>query len=102
MLPYTSKLITNMSATIISYVAGGCSCLCLYPQALKAYQSKKTEDLSPVTFFLLLVAMVLWMVYGILTSTWALVAENVIRIPAIVFLNIHIYHSQHRENQDSI
>ena len=58
---------------------------------MKAYQSKKTDDLSPVTFFLLLVAMVLWMVYGVLTDTWALVAENSISIQTVVFLNIQIY-----------
>ena len=89
-----------MNATIVSYVAGACSCFCLYPQAVKAYQSKKTDDLSPVTFFLLLVAMVLWMVYGVLTDTWALVAENAISIPTVVFLNMQIYCFQHRTNKD--
>ena len=89
-----------MNATIVSYVAGACSCLCLYPQAVKAYQSKKTDDLSPVTFFLLLIAMVLWMVYGVLTDTWALVAENAISIPTVVFLNMQIYCFQHRTNKD--
>ena len=91
-----------MLATIVSYVAGACSCLCLYPQAVKAYRSKKTDDLSCVTFFLLLLAMILWMVYGILTSTWALVIENVIRIPAVVFLNVYIYCSQRVKSTDGI
>ena len=89
-----------MNATIVSYVAGACSCFCLYPQAVKAYQSKKTDDLSPATFFLLLIAMVLWMVYGVLTDTWALVAENAISIPTVVFLNMQIYWFQDRTNKD--
>ena len=88
-----------MNASIVSYAAGACSCFCLYPQDLKAYKSKKTDDLSPGTFFLLLVAMVLWMVYGIMTETWALVAENVISIPTVVFLNTYIYSSQHGTNK---
>ena len=95
-----SKNIKQMHASIVSYAAGACSCFCLYPQAVKAYQSKKTDDLSPVTFFLLLVAMVLWMVYGILTCTWALVAENAISIPTVVFLNMSIYCSQNGRNKD--
>ena len=89
-----------MNASIVSYAAGACSCFCLCPQAVKAYRSKKTDDLSPVTFFLLLVAMVLWMVYGILTETWALVAENAISIPTVVFLNMYIYASQLGTNKD--
>ena len=91
-----------MLATIVSYIAGACSCLCLYPQAVKAYRSKKTDDLSGVTFFLLLVAMILWMVYGILTSTWALVIENAVRIPAVVFLNVYIYCSHRVKSKDII
>ena len=90
-----------MLATIVSYIAGACSCLCLYPQAAKAYRSKKTDDLSCGTFFLLLLAMILWMVYGILTSTWALVIENAVRIPAVVFLNAYIY-SQRVKNTDVV
>ena len=89
-----------MNVAIVSYAAGACSCFCLCPQAVKAYQSKKTDDLSPVTFFLLLVAMVLWMVYGVLTDTWALVAENAISIPTVVFLNMQIYWFQDRTNKD--
>ena len=80
-----------MNASVVSYAAGACSCFCLCPQAIKAYRSKKTDDLSPVTFFMLLLAMILWMVYGILTATWALVAENAISIPTVVFLNVYIH-----------
>ena len=90
-----------MLATIVSYVAGACSCLCLYPQAVKAYRSKKTDDLSCATFLLLLFAMILWMIFGILTSTWALVIENAVRIPAVVFLNAYIY-SQRVKNTDVV
>lgn len=48
------------------------------PQAYKTIKTRSTRDLSMVTFSLLFIGVVMWLVYGILIHDFPLILANVI------------------------
>lgn len=46
------------------------------PQAIKAWKTKSTKDVSFLMFLLLTTGVVLWFIYGILIMSWPLILAN--------------------------
>jgi MtN3 and saliva related transmembrane protein len=63
-------------AAIVGYVAGICSTLTFIPQFLKIYQTKSSKDLSLGAFSVLVVATVLWLLYGFMIDSLPMIATN--------------------------
>ena len=49
----------------IGFLAGLLSTIAFIPQVIKAFKTKKTNDISLTTNILLLFAIILWIIYGI-------------------------------------
>lgn len=60
----------------LGYLAGALTVFSLWPQVLRVWRTKQTQDLSFRTFVLLITAGVMWIVYGILTADWPVIATN--------------------------
>jgi MtN3 and saliva related transmembrane protein len=60
----------------LGYLAGALTVLSLWPQVLRVWRTKQSQDLSFRTFVLLITAGVMWIVYGILTADWPVIATN--------------------------
>jgi MtN3 and saliva related transmembrane protein len=60
----------------LGYLAGALTVLSLWPQVLRVWRTKQSQDLSVRTFALLITAGVMWIVYGILTADWPVIATN--------------------------
>jgi MtN3 and saliva related transmembrane protein len=60
----------------LGYAAGALTVLSLWPQVLRAWRTKQTQDLSLRAFALLITAGILWIIYGILSSDWPVIATN--------------------------
>jgi MtN3 and saliva related transmembrane protein len=68
----------------LGYVAGLLTVGAFLPQVIRTWRTKQTRDLSLATFGLLISTGSLWMIYGMLTDDWPVIAANA----GIVVLNV--------------
>jgi len=62
--------------TILGLTAGFCTTLAFLPQVLKTWRTRSTADISLGMFSVLVFGIVLWLIYGALTSDLPLVVAN--------------------------
>lgn len=62
--------------TLIGLAAGTCTTLAFLPQALKAWRTRSTRDISLSMFLVFLAGVLLWLTYGLLLDDLPLVAAN--------------------------
>ena len=79
-------MIIDFISKYIGYFAAFCTTIAFLPQAIKAWKTKSTKDISLYMFLLLVVGILAWLVYGILISSLPLVIANL----AGLFLAISI------------
>lgn len=60
----------------LGYVAGVVTVGSFLPQVVRAWRTKRTGDLSLAMFALLVCAGTMWMIYGVMTRDWPVVATN--------------------------
>ena len=63
-------------ADIIGFIGGALTTLALVPQAVKAWKTKHTRDISIWWILTLTIGIILWLVYGILISSLPIIAAN--------------------------
>jgi MtN3 and saliva related transmembrane protein len=64
--------------TLLGLAAGIVVATAFFPQVLKVYKSKQTRDISLLTFSMIVIASVLWTVYGIILKDLPIIAANVV------------------------
>jgi MtN3 and saliva related transmembrane protein len=67
-----------VSAIIIGLIAGTLTTIAFLPQVIKAWKTRKTRDISLITFSLLVLGIFLWLVYGALIDDLPLIIFNAI------------------------
>jgi MtN3 and saliva related transmembrane protein len=60
----------------LGYFAGMLTVSAFLPQVVRAWRTRQTRDLSMATFALLITTGSLWMVYGVMTADWPVIAAN--------------------------
>ena len=68
---------------IISYVgffAGFCTTIAFIPQAMKAWKTKSTKDISLLMFLIFTTGVIFWLIYGILINELPLIVANAITL----------------------
>ena len=60
----------------LGYVAGLLTVGAFLPQVVRAWRTTRTTDLSLATFALLITTGSLWMIYGMLSADWPVIAAN--------------------------
>jgi len=63
-------------ADIIGFIGGALTTLALVPQAVKAWRTKHTRDISIWWILTLTIGIILWLVYGILIGSLPIIAAN--------------------------
>lgn len=66
------------STVIVGFAAAFCSTVAFVPQALKAWRTRSTQDVSLITFLTIIIGCVLWMIYAWLRGDVAVFATNAI------------------------
>ncbi|MUP44710.1 hypothetical protein E0K83_02995 [Gramella sp. BOM4] len=61
---------------ILGLVAGVCTTIAVIPQIMRSYKTKKVNDVSPGMFFILLLGVLLWVIYGITQNDIPIIATN--------------------------
>ena len=62
---------------IIGFIGGALTTLALVPQAVKAWRTKHTRDISIWWILTLIIGILLWLVYGILIGSLPIIVSNV-------------------------
>jgi MtN3 and saliva related transmembrane protein len=60
----------------LGYFAGLLTVGAFLPQVVRAWRTRQTRDLSLATFALLITTGSLWMIYGVVTKDWPVIAAN--------------------------
>ena len=60
----------------LGYFAGVLTVGAFLPQVVRTWRTRQTRDLSLATFGLLVTTGSLWMIYGMLTADWPVIAAN--------------------------
>lgn len=66
----------SLLTTTLGLVAAACTTIAFAPQALKAWRSRSTADISLSMFLLLVTGIVLWLIYGLLIADIPLIVAN--------------------------
>lgn len=77
--------------TAIGMVAAICTTASFLPQAIKIIKFKKTRDISLLTYLLLEVGILMWLVYGVMIGQMPIILANAVTLlftTAILFLKI--------------
>lgn len=79
--------------TFIGYLAAILTTTAFVPQAMRAWRTRSTSDISLLMFLMLTVGIFLWLVYGILMHDAPLIAANLVTgILAASILYLKIRH----------
>jgi MtN3 and saliva related transmembrane protein len=67
-----------MNSEVIGIIAGALSCTTFLPQVIKTWKSKSTKDVSLTMFLIATAGTLLWLIYGILIGSVAIIGTNII------------------------
>ncbi|MCA0399439.1 MAG: SemiSWEET transporter [Proteobacteria bacterium] len=73
---YLVEIIGGLAATITT--------LGYIPQAVKAIRTRDTASISLAMYVLLAIGIALWLVYGILITSWPLIGANIVTLVTIL------------------
>lgn len=60
----------------LGYIAGILTTLAFIPQVLQIYKTKSAKDVSLAMFLIFTLGVIMWLVYGIETNTFPVIAAN--------------------------
>jgi len=69
-----------MDGVIVSWVgniAAALATISLVPQVVKTWRTRSAKDLSAAWFLVALLSIMLWITYGVILPTWAVVEANI-------------------------
>lgn len=67
---------TDNAIEALGLLAGACTTIAFAPQVIRLYRRKTSEDVSLVTFSLFVFGVSLWLVYGVVTRSLAIIVAN--------------------------
>ena len=70
----------------VGYAAAAMTTVSFMPQALKVIRSRRTADLSLPTYAIFAGGVLLWLVFGIVTRSWPVIAANVVTLPLVLVI----------------
>lgn len=68
----------DFNPEILGLVAGTLSCITFVPQIFKTWQSKSVKDISVMSFTIVVISTLIWLVYGIIKNLPSVILTNII------------------------
>ena len=65
---------------LLGYIAGTLTTLAFLPQALKAFRTKRTKDISLTMWLLLCTGVLCWLIYGVLLNAGPIIIANAVTL----------------------
>ena len=82
---------------ILGLVAGACTSFAILPQVITTFKTKKTSDVSIFMFIVMLAGNVLWVVYGVAKSDFAIIITNLITVA--LNITMLVFKVKYKENK---
>jgi len=76
------------SLAIVGFLASIFSIINQFPQAIKVFRTQDTHSLSLVMYCIVVVAITLWLVYGIMLKDGPLIWANALSLVPIIYIFI--------------
>ena len=73
---------------ILGLIAGAITSLGFIPQLVKGYKTKKLDDVSYFMPIVLAIGMTLWLIYGLMRDSLAIISANFFAITCCIILII--------------
>jgi MtN3 and saliva related transmembrane protein len=70
----------QIAIKLLGFSAATCTTLAYAPQFVKVWRTRSTEDISLGMFFVMVLGVMLWLLYGLFTGDAPLIAANAITI----------------------
>jgi MtN3 and saliva related transmembrane protein len=70
----------HIAIKLLGFAAAACTTLAYAPQFVKVWRTRSTEGISLGMFFVMVLGLLLWLLYGLLTGDAPLIAANAITI----------------------
>ena len=75
---------------IIGLIAAVCTTFAFIPQVMKVWKTKLTKDLSLRMYFIMLVGILLWLVYGIRIDSLSIILANLVTATLVGIILVYI------------
>lgn len=84
-----------MFTTIIGYTAALVTTFCLVPQLYKIIVNKNSEGVSVLTYSILLLGQILWIVYGLTVGNNVVIFANVVSgvLSLLIIIAFNVYNN---------
>lgn len=69
-----------MHPDFLGTLAGSLTTFAFLPQVLKVIRTRSTHDLSLVMFVIFSVGVALWLLYGLIISSWPIIVANAVTL----------------------
>ena len=76
--------------TFIGLLAGTCTTIAFIPQLVKVVKTKKTDGISLWMYIIYIIGLSLWLVFGILTNTSAIIITHSIAISLAMYILYYV------------
>jgi len=73
-------------AELVGFIAAGLTTSAFIPQAYMVFKTKKTDDLSLTMFILFSIGVFLWLIYGLLIASYAVIFANSITLLLALYI----------------
>ena len=77
-----------ITAATVGYIASVLSILNQFPQAIKVLRTQDTHSISLVMYCIVVIAITMWLVYGIMLNDGPLIWANALSLIPIVYIFI--------------
>lgn len=91
------QLADGLFVTIIGSAAAALTTISFLPQMIKAYRTKKMQDVSTYLMALYATGTSLWLAYGVFRSDWVIIVANVLGTS----FNLVLLYMKHRYSRSS-
>ena len=86
----------------IGLAAGFIGIFAWVPQIRRVWVDEKEEGISLPTFLAVTVSLSLWLVYGIIVNSIAMIISNILTIGFIVAITVGVYRVRNQSSDDEV
>ena len=86
----------------IGLVAGFIGIVAWIPQIRRVWVDEKEEGISLPTFIAVTVSLSLWLVYGIIVNSIAMIVSNILTLAFIIAITLGVYRIRKKRSEDEL
>jgi len=87
---------------LIGLVAGFIGIVAWIPQIRRVWVDEKEEGISLPTFIAVTASLSLWLVYGIIVNSIAMIISNILTLAFIIAITLGVYRIRNKRSKDKL